>query len=150
MMTCMHPYSSSQAPISPVKFWSEGCSCAQCPSALTLWRAQVSTGYTLPPRSNLHFKFLTFRHSGAPNVRNFKCRSTLNDFKCNHLMLLHFKGLTYPVVNRLTLSLYTGKFEAFYQLVLREPSVALLASRPWPCIVSGLGWWPWHWHCWPR
>jgi len=25
----------------------------------------VSTGYTLPSRPNLHFKFLTFRHSGA-------------------------------------------------------------------------------------
>jgi len=26
---------------------------------------EVSTGYTLPSRSNLHFKFLTFGHSGA-------------------------------------------------------------------------------------
>ena len=26
---------------------------------------ETSTGYTLPSRSNLHFKFLTFGHSGA-------------------------------------------------------------------------------------
>ena len=44
---------------------------------LTFSRAEVSTGYTSPSRSNLHFKFLTFGHSGAqpwaqkcPNVRN--------------------------------------------------------------------------------
>ena len=34
-----------------------------CSSILTLWRADVSTGYTSPHRSNHHFKFLTFGHS---------------------------------------------------------------------------------------
>ena len=31
----------------------------------TLWRTEMSTGYTLPSRSNLHFSFLIFGHSGA-------------------------------------------------------------------------------------
>jgi len=45
----------------------------------------MSTGYLLPSSSNLHIKFLTFRHSGAqgwapecPNVRNYKCRLDLD------------------------------------------------------------------------
>ena len=44
---------------------------------LTLQRAEMSTGYTWPSRSNLHLKFLTFGHSGpqgwapeCPNIRN--------------------------------------------------------------------------------
>ena len=46
---------------------------------------ELSTGYTLPSRSNLHFKFLPFGHSGAqpwapecPNIKNLKSRFDLD------------------------------------------------------------------------
>ena len=63
----------------------------------------INYSYILPSRFNLHFKFLTFGHSGAqglapecPNVRNLKCRldlrMTLNTIKCNYVCMtsLHF------------------------------------------------------------
>ena len=57
--------------------------------------------YSVPSRSNLHFKFLTYGHSGAqpwapecPNVRNLKCRLDLMDGQVyNQLTSLPFKGL---------------------------------------------------------
>jgi len=36
-----------------------------CCVAVTPLKGEVSTGYILPSRSNLHFLFLTFGHSGA-------------------------------------------------------------------------------------
>ena len=64
---------------------------------------EVSTGYTWPSRSNVHYLFLTFGHSGAqgwapecPNVRNYKCTldlHVLNTLRCNHLSPLRFKWL---------------------------------------------------------
>ena len=46
--------------------WNYGSkSCKLNIQPLTLSRAEMSIGYTLPSRSKLHFKFLTFRHSGA-------------------------------------------------------------------------------------
>ena len=63
----------------------------------------MSTGYTWPSRSNVHFKFLTSGHSGAqplapecPNVRNLICTLDLDGTEHfeNHPMPLPFKGLT--------------------------------------------------------